>query len=116
MEHEVQNVSETRETQVPHKLDLKALSTTLDIIDVRILKEFYYLEPSPFVFKYLYQKFTKYGWKERTIRDRVHRLAKRGLIEIVPKTNPMCILPVKRIEASIRVLVMAMLGKFDLKA
>lgn len=116
MEVETQSINQKGTDYVLAKLDLKTLSTTLDIIDVRILKEFYYLGPSPFVFKYLYQKFLKYGWKERTIRDRVHRLAKRGLIEIVPKTNPMCILPVKGIEASIRVLVMAMLGKFDLKA
>jgi len=115
MEHEVQNVKETKETQVPVKLDLKTLSTTLDIIDVRILKEFYYPEPTPFVFKYLYQKFIKYGWKEDRIRCRLQRLNNLHLIKIVPKTKPLCMLPVKQYEEQLKLFTMAMLGKFDLK-
>ena len=60
MESAQQNVTKNRAGNAPGRLDLKTLSTSLDIIDVRILKEFYYPEPTPFVFKYLYQKFIKY--------------------------------------------------------
>ena len=115
MENELQNVKKIEETQTLAKLDLKALSTFLDIIDVRILKEFYYPEPTPFVFKYLYQRFVKYGWKEDRIRCRLQRLNGLNLIKIVPKTKPLCMLPVKQYEEQLKLFTMAMLGKFDLK-
>jgi len=95
-------------------LDLAELSSVLNIVDVRILKHFYCPEPTPYVFRYLYRKFIKYGWKEHMIRNRLRRLAKMGLLKIVPKTNPLCILPVKEYENHLKLLVMAMLGRFDL--
>lgn len=101
--------------QKPHVLDLNDLSNSLNIADVRILKQFYFPEPTPFVFKYLYKRFRKYGWKEDMIRHRLRKLAKKGLIEIVPKTKPLCLLPVSKFENQLRVFIMAMLGKFDLK-
>ena len=82
---------------------------------MRILKEFYYPEPTPYVFKYLYQKFIKYGWKEDRIRCRLQKLANMNLVEIVPKTKPLCMLPIKEYEKQLRLFAMAMLGKFDLK-
>ena len=103
------------ERQAPITLDLGTLSSSLDILDVRILKQFYHPEPTPFVFRFLYQRLKKYGWKEDRIRHRLRRLAKIGLIEIVPRTKPLCILPVRRHENQLRLFVMAMLGKFDLK-
>jgi hypothetical protein len=115
MEIEQQIRSEYSITKKPIVLNLKTLSTSLNIVDVRILKQFYCPEPTPFVFKYLYQKFRKYGWKEHTIRNRLRRLAKMGLIKIVPRTNPLCILPMKEVEHQMKILVVAMLGKFDLK-
>jgi hypothetical protein len=99
----------------PVQLDLNSLSKTLDIVDVRILKQFYYPEPTPLVFKFLYQKFLKYRWKKEMLRCRVRRLAQMGLIIIVPKTKPMCILPVKEHESQLKLLTMAMLGMYDLK-
>ena len=99
----------------PKVLDLNDLSNSLNIVDVRILKQFYYPEPTPFVFKYLCQRFQKYCWKEDMIRYRLRRLAAKGLIEIVPRTNPLCILPVREYENQLKLFVMAMVGKFDLK-
>jgi hypothetical protein len=101
--------------QIHKPLDLNTLSTSLSIVDVRILKQFYYPESTPYVFKYLYQKFLKYSWKEKMIRYRLKRLAKMGLIEIVPRTKPLCILPVRRYDNQLKLFVMAMLGKYDLK-
>lgn len=99
----------------PVNLDLNTLSKVLDIVDVRVLKQFYYPEPTPLVFKFLYQKFIKYRWKREMLRSRIQRLAKMGLIKIVPRTKPMCILPVKEHESQLKLLVMAMLGMYDLK-
>jgi len=99
----------------PVNLDLNNLSKVLDIVDVRVLKQFYYPEPTPLVFKFLYQKFIKYRWKREMLRCRIQRLAKMGLIKIVPRTKPMCILPVKEHESQLKLLVMALLGMYDLK-
>jgi hypothetical protein len=110
-----QQIKSTNEiNQVARPLDLNILSTSLNIVDVRILKQFYYPEPTAFVFKYLYQRFKKYGWKEKMIRYRLRRLAKMGLVEIVPKTKPLCILPVNKHERQLKILIMALLGKYDL--
>jgi hypothetical protein len=115
MEIEKQIEAEKEDMHVQQGLDLNDLSNSLNIVDVRILMHFYHPEPIPYVFKFLYNKFRKYGWKEDMIRYRLRRLANKGLIEIVPKTKPLCILPVHKHENQLRLLVMAMLGKFDLK-
>ena len=115
METEKQIETGKEDMHLQHSLDLSDLSSSLNIVDVRILMHFYYPEPTPYVFKYLHGKFLKYGWKEDMIRYRLRRLAKKGLIEIVPKTKPLCILPVRRHENQLKLLAMAMLGKFDLK-
>jgi len=112
-EQKIESTNEIR--QVARRLDLNVLSTSLDIVDVRILKQFYYPEPTAFVFKYLCQRFKKYGWKEDMIRYRLRRLNRMGLIIIVPRTNPLCIQPIKEHNRQIKLLIMAMLGKFDLK-
>lgn len=112
-EQEIERTTEIN--QVARPLDLNILSTSLNIVDVRILKQFYYPEPTAFVFKYLSQRFKKYGWKEDMIRYRLRRLARLGLIIVVPRTNPLCIQPIKKHNRQIKLLIMAMLGKFDLK-
>jgi len=97
------------------RLDLNNLSKTLDIVDVRILKQFYYPESTPLVFKFLHLKFVKYGWKKEMLRVRLRRLAKMGLIEIVPRTKPLCLLPIKGYEDRLKMLVIGMLGLYDLR-
>jgi len=114
---EIKQQAEVRENFQPAsvRLDLNNLNKTFSGYCRCEDSQIYYPEPTPLVFKFLHLKFVKYGWKKEMLRVRLRRLAKMGLIKIVPRTKPLCLLPIKGYEDRLKMLVMGMLGLYDLR-
>jgi len=91
------------------------LHTQTDLLDIKILEKLYVPDTEPQLLCILYQRLRKLNYSRETVRRRVYKLSKLGLLRLVDKTNPLVIWPIEDIKTNIRNTVNLFYARLGLK-
>ena len=80
-----------RKTIYDNQIDWSSLVYRLDDVDAKILKLFYYPEPTCFILDRLVLRAYTTGASKTTIWRRVNKLSKIGLLVKIKRTKPLAI-------------------------
>lgn len=92
-------------------IDWEELLKTIDFLSLKILDHIY-LKDQLTLHK-LSRELTRFGVCSATIRNRLADLEDRGLIEVVPDSNPLCLAKKFNLEENVKRLIILGYGKFE---
>lgn len=92
-------------------MDWDELLREIDFLSLKILDHIYLKDQ--LTLHQLSQSLTKFGVCSATIKNRLVRLENWNLLELVPDSNPLCLVKKLKLEEGIKKLIVLGYGKFE---